>query len=188
VAGSSGHTSGGALNHPVMYLSLNQLGSLVLDIDGDRLDATFVNNTGAIQDYLTILKAPQGNQAPTVNAGVDQAVILPASASLDGTVSDDGLPPGSTLTTTWSQLSGPGTVTFANANAVDTTASFSAAGTYALRLTATDSARTTGCRIRRGRSPRPGARSADRGPSPLPTPRRRPRRPASRLTEPTCCN
>ena len=41
---------------------------------------------------------------------------------------------------TWSKVSGPGTVTFGNANAVDTTATFSAAGTYVLRLSATDSA------------------------------------------------
>ena len=43
------------------------------------------------------------------------------------------------VTTTWSKVSGPGTVTFGNPNAVDTTASFSAAGTYVLRLTANDS-------------------------------------------------
>ena len=42
------------------------------------------------------------------------------------------------VTTTWSQVSGPGTVTFGNTNAVDTTAMFSAAGTYDLRLTAND--------------------------------------------------
>ncbi len=59
--------------------------------------------------------------------------------SLDGTVTDDGLPnPPSSVTTTWTQQSGPGTVTFNDANAVDTTASFSAAGTYVLRLTADD--------------------------------------------------
>ena len=68
-------------------------------------------------------------------------MTLPASASLDGTVTDDGLPnpPGAT-TPTWSKVSGPGTVTFGNADAVDTTATFSAAGTYVLRLSATDSA------------------------------------------------
>ncbi len=80
------------------------------------------------------------NQAPVVGAGADQSVTLPATASLDGTVTDDGLPAGSTVTTTWSRVSGPGTVTFGNANAVDTTASFSVAGTYVLRLTATDGA------------------------------------------------
>ena len=50
-------------------------------------------------------------------------------------------PPGS-LTSTWSRVSGPGTVTFANASAADTTATFSAPGTYVLRLTATDGALT----------------------------------------------
>jgi len=37
-------------------------------------------------------------------------------------------------------VSGPGTVTFANANAASTTATFSSAGSYTLRLTASDSA------------------------------------------------
>src|SRR5439155_7110598 len=80
------------------------------------------------------------NQAPTVNAGPDQTITLPASATLSGTASDDGLPTGSTLTTTWSKVSGPGTITFGNVNAKSTTASFSTSGTYVLRLTASDSA------------------------------------------------
>ena len=84
---------------------------------------------------------PPGNTAPVVNAGPDQTITLPASASLSGTASDDGLPnPPATLTTTWSAVSGPGTVTFANPAALATTASFSVAGTYTLRLTASDSA------------------------------------------------
>jgi hypothetical protein len=81
-----------------------------------------------------------GNQPPVVSAGPDQTVTLPASANLDGTVTDDGLPnPPASFTTTWAKVSGPGTVTFGNANSVDTTASFSASGTYVLRLTANDS-------------------------------------------------
>jgi hypothetical protein len=84
------------------------------------------------------------NARPSVNAGSDQNITLPNSATLDGTVSDDGLPnPPATVTTTWSKVSGPGTVSFGNANAVDTTASFSAAGTYTLRLTANDSVLST---------------------------------------------
>jgi hypothetical protein len=77
------------------------------------------------------------NQAPFVSAGNDLSVDLAASASLDGTVSDDNLPSG-TLTTTWSPLSGPGTVNFGNVNAVDTTATFSLAGTYVVQLLAFD--------------------------------------------------
>lgn len=56
VAGSSGQTSGGPLNHPVMYLSLNRLGSLVLDIDGPRLDAEFIDHLGRRRDYFTLRK------------------------------------------------------------------------------------------------------------------------------------
>jgi hypothetical protein len=80
---------------------------------------------------------PVPNRAPTVNAGPDQTLTLPSAASLDGTVTDDGLP-GPTVTTTWSQVSGPGTTTFADSAAVDTTATFSAAGTYVLQLSASD--------------------------------------------------
>ncbi len=80
------------------------------------------------------------NQPPTVNAGPGGTITLPATAALDGTVNDDGLPnPPATVTTTWSKDSGPGTVTFTDANAEDTTASFSTDGTYVLKLTADDS-------------------------------------------------
>lgn len=85
------------------------------------------------------------NAAPQVNAGANQSVSLPASASLDGTVTDDGLPnPPAAVTTTWSKVSGPGTVTFGDAAAVDTTASFSSGGVYVLRLSANDGASTAG--------------------------------------------
>jgi hypothetical protein len=56
VAGSSGQTSGGAHDHPVMYISLNLLGSMVLDIDRNELTAQFLQADGAIGDYFTIVK------------------------------------------------------------------------------------------------------------------------------------
>lgn len=58
VAGSSGQTGGGALNHPVMFTSMHQLGSLVLDVKGDRLDARFLNSAGVVADHFTISKEP----------------------------------------------------------------------------------------------------------------------------------
>ena len=58
VAGSSGQISGGSLQHPVMCLSLNVLGSLVLDINGPRLDATFIDDKAQVRDYFTIQKGP----------------------------------------------------------------------------------------------------------------------------------
>jgi hypothetical protein len=92
---------------------------------------------------ITVNPASPMNQPPTVNAGTDQTITLPAGAGLSGTATDDGLPnPPAVLSTTWSRVSGPGTVTFGNANALSTTASFSTNGTYVLRLTASDSALT----------------------------------------------
>ncbi len=55
-AGSSGKVSGGSLNHPAMYLSLNHLGSCVMDVQGHRMDMKFLNSTGQFEDSLTILK------------------------------------------------------------------------------------------------------------------------------------
>ncbi len=94
-------------------------------------------------DTVTVIVASAStpappNQAPTVDAGPDRSITLPATASLNGSASDDGLPAGSTLTRTWIKDSGAGTVTFANASAAATTATFSQAGTYVLRLTASD--------------------------------------------------
>jgi hypothetical protein len=73
------------------------------------------------------------------NAGPDvQVFTAGGTATLAGTVSDDGKPLGGTLAAQWSKVDGPGTVTFANASAATTTATFSAAGTYVLRLDAND--------------------------------------------------
>jgi hypothetical protein len=48
------------------------------------------------------------NQAPVVSAGSNMAITLPATATLRGTVSDDGLPsPPAAVSTTWQQTSGP---------------------------------------------------------------------------------
>jgi 3',5'-cyclic AMP phosphodiesterase CpdA len=57
VAGSSGWvTPDYGLDHPAMFISLRELGSVVIDIDGQRLDARFLRETGAIDDYFTIIK------------------------------------------------------------------------------------------------------------------------------------
>ncbi|HYV11049.1 MAG TPA: PKD domain-containing protein, partial [Pyrinomonadaceae bacterium] len=91
------------------------------------------------QSYTLTVVDPR-NKAPLVNAGADQTITLPATVSLQGTVTDDGLPVGTTPVVSWSVVSGPGTVVFANPNSATTTASFSKGGTYVLRLTANDSA------------------------------------------------
>jgi hypothetical protein len=77
VAGSSGQTSGGSLNHPAMFISLNVLGSLILDFETNRLDVSFLNSGGTVQDTFTIVKdsasppyAPTGLSATAGNGQV----------------------------------------------------------------------------------------------------------------------
>ncbi|HKG48076.1 MAG TPA: RHS repeat-associated core domain-containing protein [Pyrinomonadaceae bacterium] len=88
-------------------------------------------------DTLKVTVVPN-NQPPTVNAGPDQIIELPDPAFLKGVITDDGMPQGSTVTSTWSVVGGPGPVVFGNVNAPVTTASFTNPGLYTLRLTATD--------------------------------------------------
>jgi hypothetical protein len=101
--------------------------------------------TGAAPDlgsYGIFLNSP--NLPPSVYAGPDQIINLPGGATLNGVVSDDGLPnPPGLLSTSWSKVSGPGLVTFADINAADSNATFSSFGVYVLRLTANDSELST---------------------------------------------
>jgi hypothetical protein len=64
VAGSSGWATFGDMDHPAMYSSILQMGSLVLDIDGGTLNARFLRETGTIDDYFTIQKA--GSDGPRI--------------------------------------------------------------------------------------------------------------------------
>jgi beta-galactosidase len=90
-------------------------------------------------EILALSAMPPANLAPVVRAGTNQTLVWPAPASLSGIVSDDGKPnPPGAVSVTWNQFSGPGVVTFANSNALTTTASFSTTGTYGLRLLADD--------------------------------------------------
>ena len=147
------HTDRYNLDPAKTYRITILVGNIVLgfaDVDVVSTGGQLKNvNTG---DYIPLLdgrtlpikfRIEQGaltpaNQPPTVDAGPDQAITLPANAALSATVTDDALPTGSVLTTAWSTVSGPGTVTFGSPNAVGSTASFSTPGAYVLRLTASD--------------------------------------------------
>ncbi|HZI64997.1 MAG TPA: metallophosphoesterase family protein, partial [Thermoanaerobaculia bacterium] len=95
VAGSSGKISGGTLNHPAMFISLNQLGSMVLDVDGNRLDAVFLRETGVVTDSFTIVKgtAPPPTATPTRTA-------TPVAATATPTRTPTPVPPTATATRT----------------------------------------------------------------------------------------
>jgi hypothetical protein len=117
-------------------------GNFTVSAEGNGID-TFVTNITVTTENVKVDFTPLGvpNGPPEVDAGVDQLVDLPDSAVLTGSVTDDGVPdPPGDVTTTWSVTSGPAPVTFLSASSPTTTASFSAGGTYILRLTASDGA------------------------------------------------
>ena len=102
-----------------------------------RLTAT--DSAATRTDDVTVVVVPQ-NRAPVVSAGPDQTLAAPPATqiALAGSVTDDGLPVGSSVTSFWLQVSGPAAVVFADPASPVTTASFSALGVYVLRLRASD--------------------------------------------------
>jgi hypothetical protein len=87
VAGTSGQIGGGTLDHPAMFLSLGNLGSLVLDFDGNRLDARFIRQTGATDDYFTILKTntpPVANNLAVVVIGDSSTNLVLSGSDTNG--------------------------------------------------------------------------------------------------------
>ena len=104
--------------------------------------------------YVLVLTASDGaatnssevvvtfNLPPVVNAGPDQTVNFGTTVTLAGTVTDDQLPY-NILTSTWTEVSGPGNATFADASLTNTTVTFDQPGIYTLRLTASDTLATT---------------------------------------------
>jgi hypothetical protein len=152
VAGSGGHGLTGITNVPpgarIEWSKGKTAGLLDLTLNGARNGNTATGISWQWQDVNgndlhdgSVDCGSVGNHAPVVNAGPDQSIKLPAQATMQGSVTDDGLPnPPATITNTWSQVSGPGTATFTDLHSLTTTVSFSAAGTYVLRLTGDDSA------------------------------------------------
>ena len=93
VAGTAGSARWGPLNHPAMAVSINKtLGSMVLDVNGSRLDAMFLDSTGTIRDDFTILKvinvAPTFDSPAAFYAAENQTAAGTVRAS-DGNSEDD---------------------------------------------------------------------------------------------------
>ncbi|MGA2649953.1 MAG: DUF2341 domain-containing protein [Terracidiphilus sp.] len=91
--------------------------------------------------YTGDWNAPSGTPVASggsisVGISADSYDTIPNALQLNGTVTDSA---GLTTTDTWNEISGPGTVTFADPSNPVTTATFSEVGTYVLQLFATDS-------------------------------------------------
>ncbi|HWB02830.1 MAG TPA: Calx-beta domain-containing protein [Verrucomicrobiales bacterium] len=92
------------------------------------------------------------NNAPQIalHSPAGGSAFIPGGPGLvlNATVTDDGRPLSSGgLTTSWTMISGPGTVTFGDSAAAKTTALFSAPGSYLLKLTAEDSELTASTNV-----------------------------------------
>jgi hypothetical protein len=98
-------------------------------ITGNTLSGGGTRSLGAppsstTQDWIALVESTSGtpaNAAPVVSAGPDKSAVLSGSSvsvALEGSASDDGLPAGSVLSRTWSRVSGPAAVTFANASSL----------------------------------------------------------------------
>jgi hypothetical protein len=75
VAGSSGWATYGALNHPAMYISWLRMGSLVLDIDGQTLQAKFLRENGDIDDYFSMIKVNSMLRVTALRQAADSVTL-----------------------------------------------------------------------------------------------------------------
>jgi RHS repeat-associated protein len=83
-------------------------------------------------DLFVTVDAP-----PVVNAGANQNVPFGTQAVLAGSYTDDGIL-GPTVTTLWTQISGPADAVFTDPTITNSAVSFSQSGDYVFQLTADD--------------------------------------------------
>jgi len=86
------------------------------------------------------------NCPPMVDAG-SQQIIASSSTTLQGAITDDGLTGGGTRFTNWSKITGPGSVTFGNANQTNSSVTFGSDGIYVLQLSASDGQYTNSSQV-----------------------------------------
>ena len=94
----------------------------------DSFTYTVNDGTPGSNDTATVtVTVTPVNDAPTVNAGANRTVEEAVALSLNGSVSDDGLPnPPAAVTTSWSRVSGPGSASSNNLITTSATGSGSA--------------------------------------------------------------
>jgi hypothetical protein len=125
VAGCSGQvTATGNLNHPIMAVDFETLGSVVLDFASNRLDAIFLPTNGVPADWFSIIK--EQTASPSILSVTPPEALVNEGASVSFAVAAAGSPP---LTYQWqlngSDLNGARDATLALTNVV-----FAQAGTY----------------------------------------------------------
>ena len=137
---------------------------------------------------LSLETSATSQTGPSVIAGPNQTLNYPFPATLAGSVTEGLIPPGHSLSSTWSKVSGPGNVTFANISSPATTANFSTPGAYVLQLTGSDGIVTNTSQLTITVNPDPGptVTPAQTKPSPSPPPRPSTDRSPNRRWLPAC--
>ena len=95
-------------------------------------------NSHTVSTTFTITINAPVNIPPSVKAGSNMVIRQVDAATLSAIVKDDGLPTPATLRIEWSQVKGPGTVTWSQPQAASTTVRFSDAGLYTLQIRVSD--------------------------------------------------
>ncbi len=100
----------------------------------------FYANDGELTSYdeMIVTVKPPTNKAPVVFAGPDLTATVNTPLALTGTVTDDGLPAGKTLTVNWVNYAGPAAASFTAQTSRNASVRFSVAGVYTLRFYAND--------------------------------------------------
>lgn len=122
--------------------AVTTVGGLIAGTYEFQLKVVDDNNNHALAKVMVIVN-PIPVRPPVANAGADIIIQLPdGSIKLDG--SGSYALDGSSITSyTWTQMSGPGSVTISNAAIVAPVVEFSKPGVYVIRLAVTDSNGTT---------------------------------------------
>ncbi|MCB9048936.1 MAG: metallophosphoesterase [Lewinellaceae bacterium] len=97
VTGSAGKKGNIDVTHPVMFSSIPELGSMLIEVTGNQMDLKFIRENGNVQDYFTIIKQGLVGSPPTVsvtapangtNYTSPQTITINANASdSDGSIS-----------------------------------------------------------------------------------------------------
>ena len=149
-------------NHPVLFINGEPVGMTRLTAPSGSVNTSEQFRVGGLSNDSTAWKgridetrlyerilsdaeraalspARPVNQAPSVSVALRDPIEAGQNSGVfQGTVSDDGLPDGGTLTLLWTVEDGPEGVEIADPEAAETTVTFPGNGSYTLRLTAHD--------------------------------------------------
>ncbi len=82
VAGCSGEVKNAPLNHPAMHAAFSTLGSVVLEVDSNRVDVKFIDEQAVLRDQFTIIKSEKSAPAPVAPSTLAAKALNSSAVSL----------------------------------------------------------------------------------------------------------